>query len=485
MKKLRILNALLFLLLASGCNKFLDQQPITDLSDELFWKTADDAQLGLAGVYDGVQSAIGVGNYIDWGEARSDNFTYGGTGENQITVALNGLNSTTSAANWNTLYVAIGRANSAIKYLGKIANLPEASLNNYLSQALAIRAYLYFYAIRVWGGVPLRLEPYENLEGETNLARASVDDIMNQAIIPDLERAYSLSSNSNTSVWEINTGGILALQADVYSWLKDDAKVLEMTDALMALKRYGLVPGTDWKTLFTGPGSTTIKENIWSLNWSFTQDLQGNGVNTFAKIGSSSNTSNYVIDSTVFNRFEAHHEDIRRSITYDTLLKATTQGVNSIWKFYGPGQDGKVALPSNDQNEAKIPLYRYADILLLRAEALNNTGDRESAVAILNQVKTRAGLAAVSAADFPSQRDLEWEILQERQLELFGEGHRWFDLIRTGRVLEVMDPIIRKRQALLNLSVSGFTDSRKILFPISRDALTRNPLLVQNEPYSE
>jgi hypothetical protein len=88
-------------------------------------------------------------------------------------------------------------------------------------------------------------------------------------------------------------------------------------------------------------------------------------------------------------------------------------------------------------------------------------------------------------ADYPTDGDVETAVLNERQLELFAEGKRWFDLVRTNRVIPTMDPMIRYRQRLLNISETGFDDPRKILWPISRQALTRNTLIRQNEPYSE
>jgi starch-binding outer membrane protein, SusD/RagB family len=148
---------------------------------------------------------------------------------------------------------------------------------------------------------------------------------------------------------------------------------------------------------------------------------------------------------------------------------------------------GEQILPPSNQATIQNSLYRLSDILLMRAEALNMIGgaaNNAAAIAILNQIKSRAGVPTVTAAMFPTQRDLETAILEERQLELFAEGKRWFDLRRTGRVIEVMDPLLRQRQTERGLTVTGFGDPGLVLFPISRDALNENPNLEQNAPYS-
>jgi len=485
MKKSLYYILLLSLFGATGCKKYLDQEPISSLSTQSFWKTSDDAKLGVAAIYDGIQKTLsGNGSYTDWGDARSDNFTYGGTGENQINVSLNGLNSLTPAANWNNLYLTIGRANTAIKYLPNISTLSAVQRNDYLAQAYGIRAFMYFYAIRVWGAVPVRLEPYEDITQDPTTPRSSADSVLNNVIIPDLITAYSLVDKSRTTVWECNAAGILAMQTEVYMWKKDYASALTSSQNLINLPyKYDVSATTsaDWKKIFLDPAST--KETIWSLNWSYLTD-GGNGI---SKIGSGGNTSNYYIDSSVFLRFESNKNDIRRSVTYDTAVVGALQRVIQIAKFYPlDATTGKPVFPINAQNEAKLTLYRMADILLLRAEALNKTSaDKTAVFAIVNRIRTLRKATPLVATDYPTDRDVEKAILDERQLELFAEGKRWFDLERTGRVLEVMDPLIRNRQKSLNISQTGFTDDRKILWPISRDALTRNPQLEQNPPYSE
>lgn len=489
MTRLKYIIVALFVFSFLGCNKKLDQQPISDLSSALFWKTAEHAQLGNAAIYDQMQKTFSSnGSFTEWGDARSDNFTYGGTGENQINVVLNGLNATTGSVNWNNLYTTISRANFAIKYLPGIPDLTEVQRNNYLAQAYGIRAYMYFWAIRLWGNVPVRLIPYEDINESPYVARTAADSVLNSIIIPDLLKANTLVDKSSVNVFELNTGGILSILTDVYLWKKDYAKVISTTDQLIALNRYALTPSTPvyttYKDIFV-TGST--KENIWTLHWDYLVD-GGNGIG--GRIGSSDQTSNYYIDSVPLLKWETNKADIRRAINYDTTIANALQRIIQIWKYYPlDASTGKPVVPSRAQNQARLPLYRWADIILMRAEALNwGNNDKTGAIAIVNQIRTRVKAGNVNPVlynNFTTQLDVETAILDERQLELFAEGKRWFDLVRTGRVLVVMDPLLKQRQKNLGISQTGFTDARKILWPVSRDALSKDPLLVQNPPYSD
>lgn len=470
-------------LMLGGCEKFLDQQPISSLSTDLFWKTAEDARLGNAAIYDGLQKTL-TDTYIDWGDARSDNFTYSGTGDYQILVTMNGLTSLTTTANWNDLYMTIARANVAIKQLPSVKALPDIDRNHYLAQAYTARALMYFYGVRIWGDVPVWTTPYENINDDPKKPRSPSDSVINNVIIPDLLKARTLVNKTLTNVFEVSEGAILALLTDVYMWKKDYANALASSAAFIALPyRYDVSANsvTALKNIFVNPSGN--KEAVWALNWDYTKD----GENFIGlRIGSSSNTSNYEIDSAVTFKFQADRGDLRRWNTFDTSLWNTTVKITQIWKFYDyDPATAKPKIPSRVENNIKIPLYRTADVLLLRAEALNRTGDKTGAFTILNRIRTLRGARALVAANYATVDAAENAILDERQLELFAECRRWFDLVRTGKVLQVMDPLIRERQREQRLVETGFTDPRKILWPISRDALTRNALLVQNPPYSE
>ncbi|WP_257668312.1 RagB/SusD family nutrient uptake outer membrane protein [Parapedobacter tibetensis] len=470
------------LLLMSACESFLDEQPVSDLSSDKFWNTPDDARLGVAGIYSRVQSVFSV-DYIRWGDARSDNFTYSGTGTAQINMSVNALNSTEASANWSNLYKAIAQANLVIKYVPKIEGLNETTKNHYLAQAHAIRAYMYFFIIRLWGDAPIWLEPYEDINEDPNRPRDTKEQVIQEVILPDLNLALDLVDRLETNVWKVNLGGVLAMLTDVYMWMHDYERALEASARLMELNRYNLAPGSQWKELFLEP--STSKGNIWSLRWDYVQDGPDE---TSRLIGAGNLDPMYVMDLAVIERFHQDPKDIRAHLTFDSLLFDGAPDPNArtkrLGKFAVRNADGTFEYPQTTQSEYKLTMYRYADILLLRAEALNKTGDKTGAFALLNAVRSRAGLDPLDEADYADEREAETAILDERQLELFAEGKRWFDLVRTNRVLEVMDPVVRERQEILGMTPNGFTDERKILLPIHRNVLINNPKLEQNPTYS-
>ena len=481
MKKL--IYIFIFIVMA-GCEDFLDEQPVSSLSADTFWQTPEDITVGIAAMYDGLQKTLDD-NYFDWGEARSDNFRNGGTGQFQVDIALGNLSPTIGAANWSNLYKTIAIANVAIKYIPRIGDQDATTRDHNLAQAYAMRALCYFYAVRIWGDVPVRLEPYEDIDEDPQTAQTPANDVLSNVILPDLQMAEQLVNQAvRTPVWNINLGGILAMQTDVYMWMKQYQNALDASQRLIDLNHYKLEEGIDgWKNLFVDPNNSSMREPIFSLYW---EDLEDGGNGIAGRTGSGSNTSQFIPDIDIIGLFEADDiskKDIRRGQTYDTLKLEDGGTVDQIWKYYEA--EGEVIQYENTgECDAKIVLYRFADIVLLRAEAYNQLDDPASAVDLLNQIRTRANLPEVDVSDFADKDALEWAILTERQLEFIAEGKRWFDLVRTGRAVEVMDPVLKRRQTAAGFSPVGFDDPAKILFPIHRDMLNANTLLNQNQGYN-
>jgi len=499
---LNISMAIVFLcgLLLAGCEKFLDKQPISQLSRDLFWKTPKDADIWIAGMYDGMQKTLGNNFYI-WGEVRGDNEQLCGTGTGQLNFLSNTLNSSMGEVNWSNLYRTISSANFAIKYIPTIPGVAAPQIASQLGQAYAMRALMYFYAVRVWGPVPLITEPYEGLDGQEKIYNRSDVTKVKAQILSDIDNALKNFDGTLPSIFKLNTASTLALQTDVAMWFKDYQNAISSSDKLLALNKFSLVTNqTDWKKQFTDPATST--EAILNLYWDYLADGGGNGVATF--YGSGSNTNQYKLRQPLWDTLVTRATDARWWNMNDTLelywlgskAKVTYESYNlqansmksckfSVWdpaklnatyKYLG-GYN----YPNNIECQVYIPIYRLSDIMLLRAEAFNKLGRAPEAMDIVNTIRKRVGyMKTVSALNTVGVSKLEDAILMERQLELWGEGKRWFDLVRTDKVITFMDPILKERGIL-----TGFGDVRKILFPIHSSVFEANPLIKQNEPYTQ
>ncbi|AHF17607.1 hypothetical protein NIASO_10900 [Niabella soli DSM 19437] len=476
-----IFYGLFFVALAcslTGCKKFLDQKPQTEIAADVFWKSEDDIKGGVAAMYDGIQS-IFDNNYTLYGDARTDEVRVGQYGN--ISYAMNGLAAGITGSDWTNFYVTILRANLGIKNIPIVkakyqTGIDQKAINHYLAQCYTTRALCYFWLIRLWGDVPVWTEPYDDISIEPNRARTSKDIIIDTVILRDLKLAASLSNPSLNNVYEANIGATYSLLMDVAMWKKDYASAITWYDDLVALKKYSLEPTATWKNLFINP--TATKESIWSVYWDWTLD---GGADVSTLIGAGNTNSDFEVEDSVWTYWTKTPADIRGPQTID--FKNSSH--DKFLKFYAPNLDakGNQLYPNGAEANILFPIYRWADILLLRAEAANKLEDRPTALKLLNQVRARAGVAAYRADSLNNQPIMENAILAERKLELYMEAKRWFDLERTDKVIEVMDPILKYRQTRMGSPAVGFGDPRTILWPINRNVLDANNKLVQNPPY--
>lgn len=510
-----IIIVLSVMILTGSCKKFLDEKPLSEASLDQFYKTKFDVDAAIAGMYSAFQQQmVGEKQYMDryhfWGEFRSDNFDrferY--TNNNIDEIVFNSLTPANPYTDWSGLYNVISRANSNIKYIPKSAQYdsritPEL-ISSYLSQSYALRAECYFYIVRVWGDAPIWLEPFEDLSADAEKQRETRDKIINEVIIPDLEKAYSLiTKGERTEIWYIGEGAICAMLADVYMWNKDYTNAIEWIQNLFKAKgptgktytgssEANLQPTESWKSLFTDPSKSI--GSIWSLNWDYTK----NGC-ACMEISWTPNNKQVVVDEGIWESWflpqttTSHTSDIRPKQTLDVWVNfPNTNNRDRFIKFYPTSANPTAADPwpaTNESVPVYLPMYRLGGLYLLYAEALNGNNDLAGALQYLNYVHTRAGLPAYAATDpaVATKEAMEDAILQERQWELMGEGKRWFDLVRTDHVKKVMDPILKRRQINAgNLNAPGFIDPQnKVLWPISRSVLNSNNKLNQNPGYTD
>ena len=357
--------------------------------------------------------------------------------------------------------------------------------------------------------------PYLDPNTPGNKPRVSAQTLIDSLIIPDLTKAYALiQKGQQPVVWYINEGAICAIMADVYMW-RAGAPVSQSPGAPVGSPIGGtadyqnainwiqklflahapttaapLYAGTSaanlestatWKNVFVNP-STSI-EGIWSLAWDET-------VNGCACIPISLQTSNNPLrmdggnatnttpSGGLFTSWPKNTADIRVKQTIDPTVTGSGAGQFTL-KYYQAATQAALTSISGGAitQNVYLVMYRLSDVYLTYAEALNQTGNLNGALTYLNYIHTRAGLPAITAASVPTMATMQAAILQERQWELFGEGKRWYDLIRTNTLASVMTPL------LIGRGTTGFTDPNKTYWPVSITALNANSKLVQNASY--
>ncbi len=462
---------LITMLLWSSACEVLDLKPVSEISQENFWQTPDDVESAAIALYDGMQSGL-IWTSV-WGEVRADVFsrTQGNVVSALGEVLDNRLSASTTFGTWAPLYNIINRANLLILNIDDIPGLTEGKKNQYLGEAYFARAISYFFAVRIWGDVPLVTEPFLSASADFDIPRRPKAEVFAQ-IESDLQNAVALLPTSYTSDIETRgratKGAARALQTDVLLWIAQleggsapyFQQAITAADAVINNSLYTLLPTDQYNTLFFNKNT---RESIFELQFDVKnnelQDPNSSGGNhapaalTLAQ--PFNNFDRLAISQQFLNAIEPG--DLR--LDYFTFNQDTQQPRFLKYPGTPTGTNEFMFLDAN------IIFYRMADILLLKAEALNGLGQTAEAVAIVNQIRNRAGLPDTSAV---SQTEVKAAILQERYIELAAEGKRWFDLVRNGIALETIDNI---------------ADPANLLWPIREDVIAQNSSIEQNSFY--
>lgn len=454
MKKIIILSTVFLNLLTTSCVSLLDKEPESEYSTSNFFKTPEHIKAATMACYAQLQSVMST-NFAYWGEGRADNVAIKHAGE---TTSLhdNNLNADLITADWTALYTLISRCNYVIKYAPNVFEIGDKKGNQYIGEAKALRALAYFYLVRIWGDVPLIDEPYTSPDADLFVERTDKETVLD-FVVEDLEYAVVNCAESNDKTM-FNQTGAKGLLTQVFMWRHDYDNAIKYATQVLQDSKYSLVNSMEeWGKMFSENNST---ESIFEVGY---DETRTNGLRVLYALG---NDADYTPSIKFKESFEVG--DLRQEYIYDVTSDETY-----IWKFLGKGVDDEVSTPSM-QN---IILIRLADIMLLKAEALVQKGGENNikeALNLLEPIRKRAGLTPALLTQekaISMYGTIEDAILHERSIELCYEGHRWFDLVRTGRAISTMQPI------------NGLSDPNNLVWPISTNTINRNSNIIQNEYY--
>ncbi len=439
----RIFNILIMTsLIMMSCNKsFLDIVPESTVTTDILYKTDKDFQDAVTGCYAALRSAYND-MYI-YGDLRSDD-SWHALGNNVVMNSINNFAESSSesvfASTWRNYYLVIFRAN---EILTKIEPLDPTLIKNkdrHIAEAKFLRALAYFDLVRIFGDVP-KITKNVTIEEAYKSGRASADLIYNDIIIPDLLAAESglLAKYTGNDIGRATIGAAKSLLGKVYLTTHDfvnaEAKLQEVTTI-----GYTLLP--KYQDLFDYTKNEHHAEYVFDIEYvagglglgshftnSFLPKSTGSFADTYFNIKGGLGELN-TPTMNLFNAFDP--SDPRRILSCDTN--------HLFFKFFQISTfTRKYIVPTASLNDspANWKVIRYADVLLMYAEALNENNKTDLALTNLNKIRARVAMPTFTGLTKDQTRD---KIYLERRLELAMEGHRWFDLVRTSRALTVMAP---------------------------------------------
>ncbi|MFC4872685.1 RagB/SusD family nutrient uptake outer membrane protein [Negadavirga shengliensis] len=490
-KSIHIFAAALSMALVA-CDDYLDLDPISEATSTNAYNSASDAEAALTGVYDSFQAEYYIWDNVIFSDVISDNHYAGG--DNPEIFAVDNLDiqpvNNRLFNNWSQIYSAIAKANVVLQKVPEIDD-PKIDVGNrrnqILGEAAFLRAYHYFQLVTLWGGVPLILEPVTSTNpAETQKPRNSEAEVYSQ-IIQDLEFALadrlpdSYGSDAGVNKARATRGAANALMAKVYAQMpnRDYAKVLEHADAVISSPAgYRLLE--DFRNLFDGNNYNNA-ESI--LEVQFIGGPEANfGPQLLLPPSISGDTwRKFVTPSKdLIAAFDEAGDLIRKeaSVLFESAPWADefwSLQVNGMVPFAYRWKDANGWASTNRQY-----IFRLADIILLKAEALNELGRTDDALVELNKIRTRVALPAINSATPAEFRQL---VENERRLELVQEAERWNDLKRYGRAVDVMNSLVEIDLRTNQPKVFNMDES-KLLLPIPQQEINRNPKLNQNPGYN-
>lgn len=511
--------AIIGVALLTGCSKnFTEKESLTQIASENFWKSESDAQLAINGIYDALQdralysgnlnATAGLTMFDCFGDNLYNNYKWEGPGDFMIGIItpsnalFNGV--------WVSSYKGIARANAAIENIQKMSTslIAQDKKDALFAQALFLRALFYFNLAVYFEDVPL-ITKVQTLD-EAYVPKNTYQEVMAQVVTDLTAAADKLPVTYPAAQFGYATkGAALGLLARVYLYKKDYAKVVEVTNTLLTL---GYALNTSYAQLFTEQGENS-REVVFSVR--FNQDVSNNGElfsgtflgnpaidklpmpnlvkdyyctdgkpitssplytpGTAANNAPQKNNRDPRLAASVYFRGDIFLTDLARAFA----TTPTTYGLKKYIRSTSVSASGIAAFNPGGQD---FYVIRYADVLLMRAEALVELNQLTEVYSLVNQVRQRVSMPTVQTVEGASlsQAAMRAVVRHERRVELAFEGLRFFDLKRWGDVQASYTRAIAD-------AVSGYTPiylpGKSEVFPIPLSELNVNSNLVQHSAW--
>lgn len=452
------ISAALLLLATGGCEKYLDVEPAYAQDAESYFNSPQDYEQALIGAYDLLQASF-LNLWI--GEIASDNSIAGGEsftdteGLHQIdAMTHNAVNTELrNIMRWN--YAGVARANYIMEFRDKIDFEGKTRI---IAETRFLRAYYYFQLVKYFGDVPLIVDERLGAEQVTETDRTPRAQVYDQ-IERDLNFAADNLDWSNSVKGRVDKGAALALLGKVYLYQKDFSNAADALDEVIDNGGYSLLDDFEdiWPVANEGNSEVVFSIQYTGLEgggYGCLVCLEGNAAPGFhgirqynGPVYGDGNSYNLPTEE-LYNAFDAN--DPRRDLSIldlDAFIAAQPNSSSITYAVGGGGhtgyynnkyikRQGEIGLPDDDlTSPLNYKVIRYADVLLMAAEAHAEINNEGIARDYLNEVRERVGMPDITS----SGQQLILDIYEERRFELSGEGHRFFDLVRTGQAAEKID----------------------------------------------
>lgn len=487
-----------------GCSGFLDVEIPDKLVKTDYWKTKDQVNAALTGVYTSLHNNLTL--FIKWGDLRSELYDLGTKAEaNEKQFVDQDIYPTNALVSWGEAYKGINWTNSFLKNaratMEHDQTLTLEEVQAMESEAYAIRALYYFYLVRTFQDVPIIMEPYESDVQEVYYG-VSPESIVLDTIERDLQKALEYApetyENPTERYGRITKNAVKAIWADVKLWRGDYEACVTLCEQLDAEYQNKMVAATDddWFAMFAqGNSSESIFEYQY-VEEGLTSPLftlyDGPSAWFFSNSRGYSENMNKIYQGTGESFYSDTIRTVGTTLNISESISGSTGGF-TVFKYVGqtPGFILGETRSGISQNTINFIFYRYREILLIKSEALAMIGDYAGATEAINVIRRATGLDEIADGEYGDGDLFMDKLLAERIAELAYEGKQWFSMVRMARRNQTTDLLVERIAQYTSATVKLQTmrarlqDPASWFLPYLTSEVENNPLLEQKAYYAD